>query len=78
MFNKILEYDILVVNLFVFIFYIEWRIIPYSILLITYSEAWLIEAIGIFYLYSFLEKKNNNTKLDIYKLIYLTIKIWIS
>ena len=77
-FNKILERDTLAADLLAFISCIEWKAIPYSILPAAYPEARLAEAIGTLCSYSFLERRDNGTKLDMHRLVHLATRIWIS
>ncbi|KAE8406771.1 kinesin light chain [Aspergillus pseudonomiae] len=77
-FNKILEYDTLATDLLAFISCIEWRAIPYSILPAAYPEARLVGAIGTLCSYSFLERRDDGTKLDMHRLVHLATRMWIN
>ncbi|KAF5865336.1 hypothetical protein ETB97_004547 [Aspergillus alliaceus] len=77
-FNKILECDMLAAGLLAFISCIEWRAIPYSILPAAYPEARLIGAIGTLCSYSFLERRDNGTKLDMHRLVHLATRMWVN
>lgn len=77
-FNKILECDTLATDLLAFISCIEWRAIPYSILPAAYPEARLVGAIGTLCSYSFLERRDDGTKLDMHRLVHLATRIWVN
>jgi hypothetical protein len=77
-FNKILEYDTLAADLLAFISCIEWRAIPYSILLAAHPEARLAGAIGTLCSYSFLERRDDGMKLDMHRLVHLATRIWVN
>ncbi|KAE8358207.1 kinesin light chain [Aspergillus caelatus] len=77
-FNKILECDTLATDLLAFISCIEWRVILYSILPAAYPEVRLVGVIGILCSYLFLERRDNGTKLDIYRLVHLATRMWLS
>ncbi|KAH8685436.1 kinesin light chain [Tricladium varicosporioides] len=77
-FSKILEGDILAADLLAFISCIEWKAIPYSILPAAYPEARLAGAIGTLCSYSFLERRDDGTKLDMHRLVHLATRIWIN
>ncbi|KAE8334325.1 hypothetical protein BDV24DRAFT_33429 [Aspergillus arachidicola] len=77
-FNKILECDTLATDLLAFISCIEWRAIPYSILPAAYPEARLVGAIGTLCSYSFLERRDDGTKLDMHRLVYLATRMWVN
>ncbi|KAJ5151145.1 kinesin light chain [Penicillium canariense] len=77
-FNKILERDPLATDLLAFISCIEWRAIPYSILPAAHPEARLAGAIGTLCSYSFLEKRDNGTKLDMHRLVHLATRMWVN
>ena len=77
-FNKILECDTLATDLLVFISCIEWRAIPYSIFPAPYPEARLVGAIGTLCSYSFLERRDDGTKLDMHRLVHLATRIWVN
>jgi tetratricopeptide (TPR) repeat protein len=77
-FNKILECDTLAADLLAFISCIEWRAIPCSILPPAYPEARLVGAIGILCSYSFLEKRDGGSKLDMHRLVHLATRIWVN
>jgi hypothetical protein len=64
-------------DLLAFISCIEWRAIPYSILLSAYPEARLAGAIGTLCSYSFLERRDEGTKLDIHRLAHLATRVWV-
>jgi hypothetical protein len=74
-FNKILECDTLAADLLAFISCIEWRAILYSILPAAYPEARLAGAIGTLCSYSFLERRDDGTKLDMHRLVHLATRI---
>jgi tetratricopeptide (TPR) repeat protein len=76
-FNKILECDTLAADLLAFISCIEWRAIPYSILPAAYPESRLIGAIGTLCSYSFLERRDEGTQLDMHRLVHLATRIWV-
>ncbi|GMG36498.1 unnamed protein product [Aspergillus oryzae] len=77
-FNKILECDTLATDLLAFISCIEWRAIPYSILPAAYPEARLVGAIGTLCSYSFLERRDDGTKLDMHRLVHLATRMWVN
>jgi tetratricopeptide (TPR) repeat protein len=77
-FNKIREHDTLAADLLEFISCIEWRAIPKSILPAAYPEARLDGAIGTLCSYSFLERRDDDTKLDMHRLVHLATRLWIS
>ncbi|KOC13590.1 kinesin light chain, partial [Aspergillus flavus AF70] len=77
-FNKILECDTLATDLLAFISCIGWRAIPYSILPAAYPEARLAGAIGTLCSYSFLERRDDGTKLDMHRLVHLATRIWVN
>ncbi|KAB8213646.1 kinesin light chain [Aspergillus novoparasiticus] len=77
-FNKILECDTLATDVLAFISCIEWRAIPYSILPAAYAEARLAGAIGTLCSYSFLERRDDGTKLDMHRLVYLATRMWVN
>lgn len=76
-FNKIREYDTLAADLLAFISCIEWRAIPCSILPAVYPEARLVGAIGTLCSYSFLERRNDGTQLDMHRLVHLATRMWV-
>jgi tetratricopeptide (TPR) repeat protein len=75
--NKILEFDAFAADLLAFISCIEWRAIPYSILPASYPEARLVGAIGTLCSFSFLERRYEDNKLDMHRLVHLATRIWI-
>ncbi|PIG87297.1 kinesin light chain [Aspergillus arachidicola] len=77
-FNKILECDTLATDLLAFISCIEWRAIPYSILPAAHPEARLVGAIGTLCSYSFLERRDDGTKLDMHRLVHLATRMWVN
>ncbi|KAJ5524954.1 TPR repeat protein [Penicillium frequentans] len=76
-FNKILERDTLAADLLAFISCIEWRTIPYSILPLAYPEARLVGAIGTLCSYSFLDRRDDGTKLNMHRLVHLATRVWL-
>ncbi|KAF3396373.1 hypothetical protein F1880_007322 [Penicillium rolfsii] len=77
-FDKILECDTLAADLLAYMYCIEWRAIPYSILPPAHSEARLVGAIGMLCSYSFLEKRDGDSKLDMHRLVHLATRIWVN
>lgn len=77
-FDKILECDTLAADLLAFMSCIEWRAIPCSILPPAHPEARLVGAIGILCSYSFLEKRDSGSKLDMHRLVHLATRIWVN
>ncbi|OJJ48680.1 hypothetical protein ASPZODRAFT_140947 [Penicilliopsis zonata CBS 506.65] len=77
-FNKIVEQDSLAADVLAFISCIEWRAIPYSILPTTHPEARLMGAIGTLCSYSFLERREDGTTLDMHRLVHLATRLWVS
>ncbi|KAF9884961.1 hypothetical protein FE257_000871 [Aspergillus nanangensis] len=77
-FNRILKCDTLAADLLAFMSCIEWRAIPYSILPTADPEARLAGAIGTLCSYSFLEKRDDGTKLDMHRLVHLATRVWVN
>ena len=77
-FNKILECHPLAADLLAFMSCIEWRAVPCSILPPAYPEARLVGAIGILCSYSFLEKRDGGSKLDMHRLVHLATRVWVN
>ncbi|KAJ5672347.1 TPR repeat protein [Penicillium longicatenatum] len=77
-FNKILEQDTLAADTLAFISCIEWRAIPYSILPPADPEARLVGAIGTLCSYSFLQRRDDGTKLDMHRLVHLATRMWVN
>lgn len=76
-FNEILERDTLAADILAFISCIGWRAIPLSILPSAYPEARLIGAVGTLCSYSFLDRRDNGTKLDMHRLVHLATRLWV-
>ncbi|PLB48766.1 kinesin light chain [Aspergillus steynii IBT 23096] len=77
-FNGILEWDRLAADLLAFMSCIEWRAIPYSILPTADPEARLAGAIGTLCSYSFLERRDDGTTLDMHRLVHLATRVWVN
>ncbi|KAJ0419720.1 hypothetical protein BJY00DRAFT_313639 [Aspergillus carlsbadensis] len=77
-FNKILKCDMLAADLLAFISCIEWKAIPYSILPAAYPEVQLAGAVGTLCSYSFLERRDHGTKLDMHRLVHLATRMWVN
>ncbi|KAL2859896.1 kinesin light chain [Aspergillus lucknowensis] len=77
-FNRILKCDPLAADLLAFMSCIEWRAIPYSILPTADHEARLAGAIGTLCSYSFLERRDDGTKLDMHRLVHLATRVWVN
>ncbi|KAJ5369882.1 TPR repeat protein [Penicillium cataractarum] len=75
--NKILECDTLAADLLAFISCIEWRAIPFPILPASYPEARLVSAVGTLCSFSFLERRYEDDKLDMHRLVHLATRIWV-